>query len=345
MFRCSKVNPSKVLTLFIMLLITKTLHAQSDTAQKAQSINATSFTTYIDGYYRADFAGLQSNNKTSFTNSNNSLQLGMASFKVDQTLGKFAGTVDLGVGKRVDEFSYNDKGLATAVKQAYISYAPNSIVKFTVGKWATHIGYELLDAYSNRNYSMSYGFSYGPFFHTGLRADITLGGKSALMVGVAEPNDITNAKMEAKMIIAQFSTGTKDDKLKAFLNYQGGKDKDQFDLVLNGVVTSQFGINYDGTVCNLSGTSWTSNAVYFNYDPSAKVGFALRSEYFNDSKGAAGVGTSIFGNTLSMNIHLGKLTLIPELKLDNANEKIFLSKAHAATVVAGNFLLAAVYKF
>lgn len=328
-----------------ILLAVICLNAQSDTTKLAAATNTTTYTTYIEGYYRADFAGLQSNNKTSFTNSNNSLQLGMASFKVDQTFGKFAGTVDLGFGKRADEFSYNDHGLSTILKQAYVSYAPNSFIKLTMGKWATHIGYELLDAYSNRNYSMSYAFSYGPFFHTGLRADIGLGGKSSFMIGVAEPTDITNAKVEAKMVIAQFSTGTKNDKLKGFLNYQGGKDKTQFDLVLNGVVTSQFGMNYDGTVCNIAGTSWTSNALYLNYDPSAKVGFALRSEYFNDANGAAGVGSSIFQNTLSVNFHLNKFTIIPELRLDNAADKIFVNGTNVKSTGSGNFLIAAVYVF
>lgn len=334
-----------ILSFIFTFLMIIGANAQTDSAKLSGPINATTFTTYVDGYYRADFAGVHTNNKTSFTNSNNALQLGMISFRVDQTLGKFSGTVDLGFGKRADEFSYNDQGLAKNVKQAFISYAPSSAIKFTVGKWATHIGYELLDAYSNRNYSMSYGFSYGPFFHTGVRADIALGGKSALMIGVAEPTDITNSKMEAKMVIAQLSTASKDDKLKAFLNYQEGKDKTQFDLVVNGVVNSKFGINYDGTICNLAGNSWTSNAVYFNYDPSTKLGFTLRSEYFNDSKSALGVGTSIFQNTLSVNIHLNKLTLIPELRFDNAKDKVFINGTNINTKGSGSFLLAAVYKF
>lgn len=333
------------LFLALFLLTLKCLNAQSDTTKVASTSNSTTFTTYLDGYFKTDFAGLKDNNKTSFTNSNNSFQLGMASFKVDQTLGKFAATIDLGVGKRAEEFSYNDKDLATAVKQAYVSFAPNSTVKITVGKWATHVGYELLDAYSNRNYSMSYGFSYGPFFHTGVRADVALGGKSAFMIGLAEPTDIVNAKADLKMVIAQFSTATKDDKLKAFLNYQGGMSKTQFDLVLNGTVTSKFGINYDGTICSNAGSSWSSNAVYFNYDANSKIGFALRSEYFDDSKSTAGVGTSIFQNTLSMNIHLNKFTIIPELRLDNAKDKVFLTNAQAATGSAGSFLIAAVYKF
>lgn len=334
-----------ILPLCMFMSITVVVKAQSDSAKLVTANRSTTFTTYIDGYYKADFAGLKENNKTSFTNSNNTLQLGMASFKVDQTFGKFAGTVDLGFGKRAEEFSYNDRDLATSVKQAYISYAPSGQVKFTIGKWATHVGYELLDAYSNRNYSMSYGFSYGPFFHTGLRADIALGGKWAMMIGVAEPTDFVNAKVEPKMVIAQLSTATKDDKIKAFLNYQGGMDKSQVDLVLNGVVTSQFGINYDGTICSIAGDSWTSNALYMNYDVSPKVGFALRSELFNDSKNIVGVGTSVFQNTFSLNLRLNKFTIIPEVRLDNAADKIFVNGTNVISHSAGNFLVAAVYKF
>ena len=335
------------ISLLMLLVITTCSMAQVDSSKVAVAAptSSTTFTYYIDGYYKGDFASKPENNKTSFTNSSNALKLGMASFKVDQVMGNFGATLDLGVGKRAEEFSYNDNGVATVFKQAFISYAPNSTIKFTAGKWATHVGFELLDAYSNRNYSMSYGFSYGPFFHTGIRADIALGGKSAMMIGVAQPTDFVSSSSPDKMVIAQFSTGTKDDKLKAFLNYQGGKDKSQFDLVLNGVVTSQIGINYDGTMATIAGANWSSNALYVNYDPTAKVGFTWRTEFFDDTKSAVGVGTSIFQNTFSANIHFAKLTLIPELRFDNAKDKIFINNNSHLNPYAGNFLLAAVYKF
>jgi hypothetical protein len=334
----------KISLIAILFSIFNTGFSQSDTTAPKYSITTSGS---IDAYFRNSFStpSGETNNLTSFTNTNKKLALGMASLKVDQSLGKFAATVDLGLGKRAEEFSYNDNGFLAYLKQAYFSYSLTDQLKITTGKWATHVGYELLDAYSNRNYSMSYGFSYGPFFHTGVRADVSLGGKSAMMIGVAEPTDFINAKVEPKILIAQFSTATKDDKLKAYLNYQGGKDKTQFDLVLNGIVSSKFGVNYDGTICSLSGTSWSSNALYFNYDPNAKVGVTLRSEYFNDSKSALGLGTSIFQNTLSVNIHFNKFTIIPELRFDNAADQIFLTKAQAATGTAGNFLIAAVYKF
>ena len=333
---------SKIL-LPVFLFMSILSKAQTDSTKAPTS--STSYTIYFDGYYKNDFSKQSTNNKTSFTNSNQSLQLGMASIKLDHTKGNFTGTLDLGLGKRAQEFSYNDNGVTQSIKQAYISYAPMSGLKITAGKWATHIGYELLDAYSNRNYSMSYGFSYGPFFHTGIRADISLGGKSAMMIGFAQPTDFVSTDSPDKMLIAQFSTSSKNDVLKAFLNYQGGTDKSQFDLVLNGVVNSQVAINYDGTIANISGKNWTSNAVYVNYDPSAKIGFTLRSEYFDDSKNAVGVGSSIFQNTFSANIHFSKLTLIPEIRFDNAKDKIFFNTNNNLNQYASNFLIAAVYKF
>ncbi|MBS1935841.1 MAG: outer membrane beta-barrel protein, partial [Bacteroidetes bacterium] len=221
-----------------------------------------SITGSVDGYYRFNFSNPKygSNNYTSFTNSNNSFELGMASIRGDHSFGKVSATVDLGFGRRAEEFSYNDGTHPTlfAVKQLYLSFQATSAIKFTLGKWGTHIGYEVLDAFSNRNYSMDYMFSYGPFFHTGLKADITLSSTTALMVGVANPTDFSTTTASTKVFIAQFSTGTKDGKLKAFLNYQGYggvnadtviapgytlfKSLNQFDLVVNATVSSKFGI-------------------------------------------------------------------------------------------------------
>lgn len=333
-----------------------------DTTKKAApAVAATTFTYSVDAYYRADFKNQISNNKTSFTNSMNSFELGMASIRVDHSFGKIAATADLGFGRRAEEFSYTDgsgtpvgsgNGFTTlaAVKQLYVSYSPSAAVKLTLGKWATHIGWELLDAYANRNYSMSYGFSYGPFSHTGLKADISLGGKSAFMIGIANPTDFATTTSVDKVVLAQFSTGSKDDKFKAYLNFQGGTGFSQFDLVLNAVLSSKFNIDYDGTIKSVKTAgvtnSWSSNALYFNYDPTSKFGLTLRGEYFDDTKNVAGVSSSVFQTTLSGNIHIGgNLTIIPEFRLDNAKDNIFLTSDGKGTKSDGSFILAATYKF
>ena len=164
---------TKMLLGLAVLLISNIANAQDSTKKGNLALTGS-----VDAYYRYNFHNAKdsgrTNNYTSFTNSQNSFELGMASLKADYTIGKVEAVADLGFGRRAEEFSYNEQGTLAAIKQAYVSYAPSDKVKFTMGKWFTHVGYEVPDAYLNRNYSMDYMFSYGPFFHTGLKADITV---------------------------------------------------------------------------------------------------------------------------------------------------------------------------
>src|ERR1700750_2522893 len=144
----------KVFTPAVGVLMLGIVHAQDSTKTSPLTINGSA-----DVYYKYDFGKSKYNNLTSFTNSHNSFELGMASVKFDYKVNKVEMVADLGFGKRAQEFSYNDQGVLAAVKQLYLSYTPAAWVKFTAGSWATHVGYELVDAFSNRNYSMSYMFT------------------------------------------------------------------------------------------------------------------------------------------------------------------------------------------
>jgi hypothetical protein len=319
--------------------------------QKAEPIKSTTtITGYIDGYFRAltkDGGGTH-NNFTSFTNSYNSFNLGMASVKIDQTYGRFSSTLDIGVGKRVDEFSYNDKDLLTNIKQVTLSYAFSKNLKLTAGKFATHIGYELLDATSNRNYSMSYGFSYGPFFHTGIKADISLGGKSAMMVGVVDPTDYSTFNSNPKYIIAQFSSASSNDKIKGYFNFLHGDITTQYNLVLSATLSSKISAVFDGSINQqknpIGKSNWSSQAFYLNYDFSEKIGLTLREDFFNDRQNnPIGIG-NLNATTLSGKFKLNKLTLIPEFRIDNSTVPLFNTKTGTVSS-ASNFLVAAVYTF
>jgi hypothetical protein len=226
-----------------------------------------------------------------------------------------------------------------------------------MGKWATHVGYELVDAYLNRNYSMSYMFSYGPFFHTGLKADMSLGGKTALMFGIANPTDYSTTTSSSKFVIGQFSTASSNDKVKAYLNYQGGKMTgtrlNHFDVVLTGAVSDKFSIGYNGTVQSRklpnasSGNSWWGSALYLNMDPTSSFGLTLRGEYFSDKKDVLGYNFdgSVFATTLSGNITVGNLRIIPELRLDNSSSPQFFKGNGKPNKSTASALLAAVYSF
>jgi hypothetical protein len=318
----------------------------------------------VDVYYRYNFAnaknvsGGKTNNFTSFTNSQNSFELGMASVRLDHTIGKVSVVADLGFGKRAEEFSYNDDKTMMAIKQAYISYAVTDKFKLTAGSWGTHVGYELLDPYLNRNYSMSYMFSYGPFFHTGIKAELS-SGKSGFMFGIVNPTDLKSANFQQKMIAAQYSYAA-SDKWKLYVNYTGGKlseatNLQQVDAVLTGIITDKFSIGYNGTVQSRKGKdslgkygdsdSWWGSALYFNVDPTPKFGLTLRTEYFDDKKNVLGFEGNIFATTLSANFKAGPLTFIPELRLDNSNKELFVKNDGAGTKSTATFLLAAVYRF
>ncbi|HEU5051462.1 MAG TPA: outer membrane beta-barrel protein [Hanamia sp.] len=348
----------KILTSCVIMGTINSAYAQTDSITSTPP--APTITGSVDAYFRYNFANPKdgaTNNFTSFTNSQNSFQLGMASIRADHTFGKASATVDLGFGPRAEEFSYADPDHPTlfAVKQAYLSYAINDKLKLTMGKWMTHIGYELTDAYLNRNYSMDYMFSYGPFSHTGLKADIGLGAKSALMLGVANATDVVAEAGSRRYAIAQFSTGTADDKFKAYVNYQGSYggaySVTQFDLVLTDAVSDKFSVGYNGTVQSVkakstSSSSWWGSALYFTVDPTSSFGITLRTEYFDNKKDViAAPATSIFDVTLSPNFRVGNLTIIPELRVDAAKDPVF--EKNDASPVKSTFtcLLAATYHF
>jgi hypothetical protein len=213
---------------------------------------------------------------------------------------------------------------------------------------------------------MSYMFSYGPFFHTGLKADINLGGNNTLMLGVADPTDMKSADIKysndgvmPKMVIGQFATGTKDSKVKLYLNFLGGKYNDSArmmheDVVLTYSVNSKCSLGYNGTVQSRSFKSegkwgsykaWWGSALYLNYDPISWFGLTFRGEYFNDKKNVLDLGTSFIIPTLSANFKLDNLTIIPEFRLDNAGNSVFYKNEHETTKSTGSFVLAATYHF
>ncbi len=334
---------------------------QTETTEPEEKKPTLTISGSADVYYRYDFKKQLGNNRTSFTNTQNAFSLGMASVKLEHTGSKVGAVLDLGFGTRATEFSYNETGIFQAVKQAYVSYSPAKDLKFTAGTWATHVGYELVDPQLNRNYSMSYMFTNGPFTHTGLKAEYATG-KSTFMVGVSNATDFRmppTDQINKKFFIAQYSIAP-SDKVKIYANYVGGKAPDtsvvnQFDVVGTIAVSNKFNIGVNGTLNrsqawdgakNVDGQSWYGVAGYFNYDPTAAFGLTLRSEYFNDEKAVKGLGTTIFANTLSANFKVEGFTFIPELRFESAADPVYFdSKGALNQKGAVSLVLGVVYKF
>ena len=340
--------------------------AQTDSTQPHIQISG-----YGDIYYRYNFNKNATDNKTSFTNSQNAFELGMASVKFQGQYQKAGFVADLGFGRREQEFAYHDEGIVAAVKQLYVDYAFSDHFMLTMGSFATHMGWELVDPTGNVNYSMSYCFSYGPFFHTGLKADLNFG-KWTAMVGVFDPTDYKTSFYEKysgminnrKNIGAQV-TFAPVQMVKIYLNYLEGKDSSgtvnhQIDPIFTWQLTPQLNV----VLCEYfslykvpaaSTQNWTSSALYLNYTFTPHFGLALRSEYFTDKDGVIAFsdadpvtysgGTNIWSFTLSGNIHLGQLTVIPEFRVDHADQTIFNKPDGAPTQSTASVLVGAYYSF
>lgn len=361
----------KVFHILAAMLTSSFAFAQDE---EATAPPATTWGGSADAYYKYDFSK-QMNGLTSFTNSQNSFELGMASIEASHTFGKASVFVDLGFGKRAGEFSYNettDKDINARflIKQLYFTYNLTDEFKVVAGSFGTHIGYEVLDAVDNKNYSMSYAFSYGPFFNTGVKAQYTAG-KFTAMLGVTNPTDFKSA-MDAgsyqKTFIGQL--GYIGDTGSAYLNFTTGstnaipgsiipvsdENKTQFDLVASKTISDSFALGFNATYAKTTNDfdseldgEWFSLVGYANYSFSPSLLLAYRIEYFDGKDAAPSLGTltgsSVFANTVSLNYKVGKLTIIPELRYDSASEDIFLDKDALPTGGSFYALIATTYSF
>jgi hypothetical protein len=314
---------------------------------------------YADVYYKYNFNDNATDNKTSFTGAQNAFALGMLSVKLQQAVGRVSFTGDLGLGQRAEEFSYHDRNTSAAIKQLFVSYSPWNAVTLTLGSFSTYIGYESVDADVNHNYSMSYLFSYGPFFHTGLKATARLG-RHTLMAGVFNPADRKYGPWDGRKDYgAQWAYASGDDSFSSALNYLGGVDSgrirhDQVDVVLTYRLNAVFSLAYDGSYCSFSGSqqgSWWGSAVYGTATWTKAWSVAIRAEYFQDRDDLTVFdpekfpqGGSIWSVTLSGNYRIHELTLLPEIRFDRASVDLFTRKDDRVPD-SPSFLLAAVYRF
>lgn len=362
----------KVVTLLALILTTSISFAQ-ETEEPAGS-PATTFGGSADAYYKYDFSKVPYG-YTSFTNTDNSFELGMVSLEASHKWKKASVFVDLGFGSRAKEFTYNDNDYTFMIKQLTFTYDVSDSFKFVAGTFGTHVGYELLDAVDNKNYSMSYAFTYGPFYNTGIKAQYT-SGKFSFMAGVTNPTDFKSALetgTDAKTYIGQVAYV--GDTASAYFNISTGasngspvrdidgavvgpseEDKTQFDFVASKKFGDKFALGFNATYANTSNNvdgdldgDWFSLVLYPTYSFSPSLLLAYRLEYM-DSKDAAPsmgmlTGSSIVGNTISLNYKVGNLTIIPEFRIDSASNDIYEAYDGAFKDVNTYALVACTYTF
>ena len=252
-----------------------------------------------------------------------------------------------------------------------------------MGNFNTFLGYEVISPTANFNYSTSYMFSYGPFSHTGLKADFNLTEDLTAMVGVFNATDFTDyspfdtytlgAQLGYKGLYLNFLYGDQDGELdeatvvtddisngKTFqVDFTGGWDLSESVYVgFNATVNkTERGEVFDGTAFQeMEGDAYgfMGSAMYFQVDLSDALAVGTRVEYFKEFEGGVGAigvydeegDAEIIDVTLTGQYKLGGLTLIPEFRIDQAsNDGVFLDRGLVSSKNLSSFILAAVYSF
>ncbi len=155
----------------------------------------------VDAYYRANFNAPNKGDfaqapATSFAN-NPGFSLGMANIIAGYEGEKVGFVADLVFGPRGEDAVFaspyysEGRGSSQIVNQLYMYWNVSDIVTLTFGNFNTYLGYEVISPAANFNYSTSYMFSYGPFSHTGIKADFVLSDNWSFMASVMNPTDMT----------------------------------------------------------------------------------------------------------------------------------------------------------
>jgi hypothetical protein len=275
--------------------------------------------------------------------------LGMANLVAGYSKDKVSLVADLAFGPRGKDASFNIGPGLNIVNQLNISYAVSDKVKFTLGKFNTFLGYEVISPVANKNYSCSYMFSWGPFSHTGLKSSFDLGGGFSAVLGVMNPTDYTDFNPD-NSFVGGGQLGYSNGNSFIYLNTLAGNDLFQVDITANHKISDKFSVGINATEFkdNFSGA-----ALYSTLGFSDVTDLSLRLEYFKDKGVGALIGTdpSVVDATFSLNIKKGNFRLVPEFRIDlfksSDNVKPVITNAitNKTADKLSSFVLAAIANF
>lgn len=322
----------------------KEANVETPKAVVEETKNPLTFSGYVDTYYFANFNGVQSNLGASgferiFDQKANNFQVGLAQLKTTYSTDKVTGVIDLTFGNHGDLGNYGNPisplgaefgSTGFAIKQAYLTWKMTDKVSLTGGQYGTNVGYEVIDAPINFNYSLSNMFGNGPFYHTGVKLDVAASDKFAFMLGITNGLDSKDDNNKAKGFQGQITIKPVDG-WSVYLNYFGsdeGVDEKNmtswYDLTTSYQVTEKMLIGLNAVTGKNTTGSWGGAALYLNGKVSDKFSLGTRIEYFDNSKGgiylvdADGAGVSTTGITLTGNYDVSpNLKFKPEYRFDS----------------------------
>ena len=343
-----------IITFLVLAITTTSLFAQEEAKKKKFTVEGS-----VDTYFRQNISGPNGEDaiapNTSFANSNG-FAIGMANVigSFESENGKVGAVADLVFGPRGEEAVFLSGPSSNIVNQLYVYWNVSEKVKLTLGNFNTFLGYEVISPTLNFNYSTSYMFSYGPFSHTGIKADFTLSEDWSAMLGVLNQTDATEFNFDNDYTLGA-QLGYKTTYLNFLYGKQGGSTESTFqvDLTTGHDLSDDFYLGLNATYNDTDGASFYGVALYPQYKTSESFTLGLRGEYFAEAEGGAGAiggydeegDASVLAITLTGSYTVGDLTIKPEFRLDSASEDTFLDTDLEPNSSLSSFLIAGIYKF
>ena len=161
------------------------------TAQEEEAKSPLSITGSVDTYYQTYLTSPDDSGAgfgTAFAGQSG-FAVGMGNIIASYEGAKSGAVLDLVTGPRGAGATFNSDIVNGIVNQAYAYLNVSESTTFTIGRFNTFLGYEVIAPAANFNYSTSYLFSSGPFSHVGVKADFALSDDLSLMLAVTNPWD------------------------------------------------------------------------------------------------------------------------------------------------------------
>lgn len=324
------------------------------------SLSELSLSGSVDVYYKYDLSGFENDNgqgniPTSFANNNNSVSIGMANLILAQDWEKVGFVADVAFGPRGQGQSLmnGDDGNSFHIQNLYVNYSPIEDLTFTAGFMGTFIGYEVISPAANFHYSTSYLFTGGPFQNAGVKATYSFSDQVTLMAGLFNDWNVYRDGNGMTDFGAQLGVHPAEGYDLYFNFLQSDRAGTTLDFVSTLSFTPRWltGINFAHHRNGETIGDYTGLALYQTWQLSNTFDLGLRGEwfkYFNqetETNPGGEDGPRVLAATLSGNIHLGPLTLIPEWRIDFSDADVFIDGDGAPVPSASQILLAAVYAF
>jgi hypothetical protein len=245
------------------------------------------------------------------------------------------------------------------ITEAYISYtAPiGKGLRFDMGKMATFVGAEVIEAIDNPNYSRSFLFVFAePTTHTGVKASYVFTDNVNASVHILNGWDNATDNNTGKCFGTSINVSA-GDLFSAYINYMQGPEGDNnnhdqrslIDLVatIKPVKPLSIILNYDNGKQDNDGASsfkWSGFAGIVKYDFNDTFGLSVRGEYFDDKDGfRTGTTQKLKEVTVTPEVRLaGDLILRPEYRHDSSDKQAFNNGTKKSQ---DTFALAAMYRW